>query len=318
MGDGMYGNHSMKTSSSASDRSLRLGRILFFLAVGILSAPAQTNESTNWDKDFVKTNGEYVIIGGRHKIKTNSPSNTFEVKQFMWREELLRRILNSDATNGLDRFVEGTWALAKEYPARSDMYYDLEGAMESYYNHYGDKAKARSLAEELAHSAAPENIKSDIPGFLNRLNLMNRTIAIKFTAVDGREVDLAQLKGKVVLVDFWATDCGPCKIEMPFVKAAYDEFHTQGLEIIGISCDRDKEQLNRFIKEKDLPWPQYFDGKMDNDIARSFGIDGIPHIFLVDKQGLLRFDNVRAGDKHHPVGDTTSLESKIKSLLVAP
>jgi peroxiredoxin len=291
-------------------------RILVFLAMSVMSVPAQTNQFWTWDKDFVKTNGEYVIIGGHVMIPTNSPSNTYEAKQFLWREELLKRILKSDATNKLDRFVEGTWALAKEYPARSDMYYDLESAVEDYYDFYGNRAKARALAEELAHSAAPENIKSWIPGFLHRLDLMNRTIAIKFTAVDGREVDLAQLKGKVVLVDFWATGCGGCKIEMPFVKAAYDEFHTLGLEIIGISLDTDKEQLNRFIKEKDLPWPQYFDSK--GQMAKTFGIDGIPHIFLLDKQGVLRFDNVRAGDKHHPVGDTTSLESKIKSLLAAP
>jgi peroxiredoxin len=100
------------------------------------------------------------------------------------------------------------------------------------------------------------------------------------------------------------------------VKAAYDKFRGQGFEVIGISCDTDKEQLNKFLDEKGFPWPQYFDGKgFGNKISQSFGIDGIPHMFLVDKKGLLRFDNVRASDKYHPKNDTTGFEEKISKLL---
>jgi peroxiredoxin len=154
-------------------------------------------------------------------------------------------------------------------------------------------------------------------GFLHRLNSANQPVNIKFKAVDGREVDLPQLRGKVVLVDFWATTCGPCKAELPRVKAAYDQFHAQGFEIIGVSCDTDKEMLNRFVKEKELPWPQYYDGQQQtkNNIAQDFGVDGIPHMFLVDKQGLLRFDNVRANDKYHPKGETADFEEIIAKLL---
>jgi hypothetical protein len=77
--------------------------------------------------------------------------------------------------------------------------------------------------------------------------------------------------------------------------------------------------LTRFLEEKSYPWPQYFDGKQqdDNKFTTEFGIDGIPHMFLVDKKGLLRFDNVRAG-KFHPEGDMTSFEDKISMLLAEP
>ena len=90
--------------------------------------------------------------------------------------------------------------------------------------------------------------------------------------------------------------------ELPRVKAAYDKFHAQGFEIIGISCDTDKEQLNRFLKEKELPWPQYYDGQQQtkNKFAQEFGVDGIPQMFLVDKKGYLRFDNVRANTNTTP------------------
>ena len=105
--------------------------------------------------------------------------------------------------------------------------------------------------------------------------------------------------------------------EIPNVKAAYDKFHGQGFEVIGISCDTDKERLNKFLKEKGILWPQYFDGKQqgDNKFTVEFGVDGIPHMFLVDKKGLLRFDNVRAYDKYHPKGETIGFEETISKLL---
>jgi peroxiredoxin len=105
--------------------------------------------------------------------------------------------------------------------------------------------------------------------------------------------------------------------ELPRLKEAYEKFRGQGFEVIGVSCDTDKERLNKFLKERDISWPQYFDGKQqsDNKFTVEFGIDGIPHMFLVDKNGFLRFDNVRADDKYHPKDDTTSFEEKIAKLL---
>ena len=285
------------------------------LASGRLLAQTATNAVVPMDKDFVKTNGEYVAIGNI-MVKTNSPLNTDEFKQFKWRQEQVMKIEMTGATNRTDLFVAAAWKLAKDYPERINGYQFLMAAMESY-EYDGQPAKARALAKELMGSAAPEDIKHWTEGFLHRLDSANQPVAIKFTAVDGREVDLAQLRGRVVLVDFWATGCGPCRQELPRVKADYDLFHAQGFEVIGISCDTDKEQLNRFVKEKELPWPQYFDGQQQtkNKIAQAFGIDGIPHMFLVDKKGLLRFDNVRAREGVHSNGDATSFEEKISQLL---
>ena len=88
---------------------------------------------------------------------------------------------------------------------------------------------------------------------------------MQFMAVDGREVDLAELRGKVVLVDFWGTHCGPCVEELPRVKAAFEKFHAQGFEVIGISCDTDRKELEKYVKQHGISWPQYFDGKKQGD-----------------------------------------------------
>jgi thiol-disulfide isomerase/thioredoxin len=118
--------------------------------------------------------------------------------------------------------------------------------------------------------------------------LKSKPLDIKYTALDGRAVDLTKLRGKVVLVDFWATWCPPCRAEVPNVVAAFKKYHDKGLEIVGISLDQDKDALQSFVKEKDMAWPQYFDGKgWDNEISTRYGIDSIPAMWLLDKKGML-------------------------------
>jgi peroxiredoxin len=120
---------------------------------------------------------------------------------------------------------------------------------------------------------------------------------LKFKAIDGTEVDLAKLRGKVVLLDFWAAWCGPCRLEVPNVVATYKQLHKDGFEIVGISLDKDKDKLIDFTNQAEMTWPQYFDGKMwSNEISSRFGINAIPAMWLVDKKGLVRFTEIRGSD----------------------
>lgn len=148
-------------------------------------------------------------------------------------------------------------------------------------------------------------------------------IDLRFTALDGREVDLRQLRGKVVLIDFWATWCGPCLAEMPNVKKVYAAFRDHGFEVIGVSCDFAPEnsgkyrttaaktgsEVMEFCRLNDMPWPQYYDGHKHNEggnlLAQRFAVTGIPATFLIDQTGQVVALNLK-GEK---------LDAEVRRLL---
>jgi len=130
---------------------------------------------------------------------------------------------------------------------------------------------AKTVAERKARPA-PEAIK--------------KAISFKAKTTEGEDVDFpASYKGKLVVLDFWATWCGPCVAELPHLTAAYEKFHAKGLEVLGISLDQAdaEKELAAFTKKKKMPWPQVYDGKFwQAEVAKLYHVDSIPRAFLVD------------------------------------
>ena len=190
-------------------------------------------------------------------------------------------------------------ALVKEYEQRypdSTGLADLQFMTAQIFEYLGDNASAKAAYQAIVDSKAEiePGLKQQAEQAVKRYDVVGNPLDIKFTALDGREVDLAAMKGKVVLVDFWATWCGPCMAELPEVLKVYKDYHDKGFEIVGISFDQDKDALEKTLKEKGMTWPQYYDGKgWENAIGQKYGIAAIPAMWLVGKDGNVQDINAR-------------------------
>jgi peroxiredoxin len=173
--------------------------------------------------------------------------------------------------------------------------------------HQDDAAKARF--EQFSKMSGPLEIdRQRALRFVSEPELARARMAPAFsvTTIDGRQISLDDLKGKVVLMDFWATWCGPCREALPHMRDIAKKFKDDPLIVLSVSLDDDEQKWEDFIQKNEMTWPQYRDpGGFKGQMADLFGVHAIPHTFTIDADGVMQ-------DEH--VGDA-SVEGKLKKLL---
>lgn len=199
---------------------------------------------------------------------------------------------------------------------------------EAYLN-AGDVKAARSLYEIIRDKlplSVPEAQREMLAQQLMQGVLSSRFEALELIGqappklegadLDNKPMDLAQYRGKVVLLDFWATWCGPCINTLPDLKEVYGKYHDKGFDVIGISLDVELDRLKSFLERERLPWRQIWDNQAQpgtqnpfgGSNARRYNLTGIPATYLIDRDGKIARVNV----------PSASLEQAVAQVLARP
>jgi thiol-disulfide isomerase/thioredoxin len=207
----------------------------------------------------------YSLIGADFASKNNQPGANLMSNQKAWMTDL-----------------EGF--LAKHADADEAPEALLQLASANEFN--GDEDVAHKQYAKVVESYAGTEPAKKAAGSLRRLELVGKTLALKGTGLQNEAIDTAQYRGKTVLVVFWASWATPFKTELPELRKVADKYRDRGLEVIGVNLDNDRAEVDAFLKENPLAWPQVFEGGgLEGRLAVEYGITSVPTLFLADAQG---------------------------------
>jgi peroxiredoxin len=292
----------------------------------------------------VANTGFYIInfYEQQEKMLVLNPGDNIEITADGSEAEGFFEVKNSPDTELLNEYLVLDQQLSMQMGLQRQKYMDAEdkAKAEQVYNDFVQEAiaKIKAFIDKTDNSivavfpASQLNMDNDleyIKALADKLydkypnegmvsNLKNKVDAVKNTAVgqmapdialnnlEGQEVSLSSLRGKYVLIDFWASWCGPCRQENPNVVRMYNKYKDKGFEIYGVSLDRDEAAWQRAIEKDGLSWVHVSDLNFWNsEVVPLYNIEGIPMTVLIDKEGKIIAKNLRG----------PSLEAKLAEIL---
>ena len=199
----------------------------------------------------------------------------------------MARAQSGDYTQALSRYTELMKGLGKA--EQEEFASNFADSLASAATGAGEYAVAKRVYQILLerYDESP-TLRQKIRDDLNRLDRVGKP-APEIVAKDlkGDKFRLDSLRGKYVLVDFWATWCAPCIAELPRLQDSYAKYRERGFEIVGVSLDDTKTAVTDFVKARNIPWRQIHNASNDGDVVEAFGVNSIPATFLIDPKGVI-------------------------------
>ena len=262
-------------------------------------------EQENWIKQLIDGLASAVQTGAYEdglrelkqleaQLKQQARSNTSLVAYVTYRRMLAEYavMVQQAKTSAQQAKTQEDWikdltSFVQEYP-KSDDTPDVMMQLATGLEFAGKIVEARKWFGELAQNFPKSNAGKKAAGALARLDVKGKPLPLAFAGLDGGKVDLKNYRGRAVLVVFWATWCKPCAEDLPQLRAMYQQYRSQGFEVIGVNLDNQSTGVKAYMQQNGMTWPQIFEpGGLESPPSQAFGVISLPTMFLTDKEGLV-------------------------------